>query len=104
MLMLKDTVVQDIFQFLDSCECELAQWVANPLCVHALVSANHSLFLHPCLFRCPLLSSYSFSSSPSHPLTQSMGETFLPLSKKARWSSKRRRQLARTQLPTKLGC
>ena len=23
MLMLKDTVVQDIFQFLDSCECEL---------------------------------------------------------------------------------
>ena len=45
MLMLKDTVVQDIFQFLDSCECELAQWVVNPLCVHELDSTDHSLFL-----------------------------------------------------------
>ena len=62
MLMLKDTVVQDIFQFLDSCECEFAQCVVNPLCVHALGSVDHSLFLHPFLFRCPLLSSHSFSS------------------------------------------
>lgn len=38
MLMLKDTVIQDIFQFLDSCECEFTQVAGvettfTPLCV-----------------------------------------------------------------------
>lgn len=104
--MLKDTVVQDIFQFLDSCECELAQWVVYPLYVHALDSADHSLFLHPFLFRCPpsFIPLTLLLTSTWHTDTQSMGETFLPLSKKARWSSKRPRRLARTQWLTKLGC
>lgn len=66
MLMLKDTVIQDIFQFLDSCECEPTQ-----------VAGVGTTFT-PLSVRCTMLITVTVCSSLSFPSFLILVPSFLP--------------------------